>query len=68
MYYISEDFRKLSEYCPPRRVVRTFMIISRNFPKIVNISEDFRGRSEDVSIVDQHLLARLTFIKGKHGS
>ena len=30
------------------------------------MAEDFKGRSEDVSMVDQHLLARLTFNKGKH--
>ena len=52
---IFRSFWKFSEYCP--KVVRTFPIIFGSFPK------DFREGFEDVSIVNQYLLARLTFKK-----
>ena len=42
----------------PNTVQRLFLIM----PKM---TENFRGRSEDVLIVDQHLLASLIFNKGK---
>ena len=56
MYYFVKIIRIVCEGCTNA---------SDHFPKI---SGDFRGGSEDVSIADQHLSARLAFNKGKNSS
>ena len=70
-YEVLSNFRTFSEDW--RRFSKIHGILSEvgstefsvHFPKI---NEDFRGRSEGDSIVDQHLIARVTFNKGKHSS
>ena len=54
---ISEDFRPLSEDFPklllrPDESSRTFY---ENFRKFLKISEDFRGRPEDISMIHQQI-------------
>ena len=47
---ISEDFSKLF-----RRPDKRFRTFSEDFPKISENNRDFRGRSDDVSIVQQDI-------------
>ena len=50
---ISEHFSKISEYS--LKVAESERIISEHSRKIPKITEDFRGRTDDVSIILEHL-------------
>ena len=62
---VFDDFLKISDHFPKisldfLKARRTFPNIFREFPKIPvrrcpKISEDFRGRSEDVSMIPQQI-------------
>ena len=56
---LSKVLRILSESCT------NLAIFSRSFPKIAEDCEDLRGRSENVSIVNNTFLPCLTFSEGK---
>ena len=49
-----------------RKLYERFRSRSKRFLRVAKISEDFRRRLQNISIVDQHLLARLTFNEGKN--
>ena len=63
MYYFYEDFGRFSNIL--RILSEDCTNVSNHFPKN---SENFRGRSKDVLILDQRLLTHLTFNKGKQGN
>ena len=50
-----------------RRLYERFRSRSKRFLRVAKISKDFRRSLQNISIVVQHLLARLTFNEGKNG-
>ena len=71
VYYVHETNCEVLSNIPNtlQRLYERFRSLSENLIRnVLNMYEDFRRRSQVVSIIDKRLLACLTLNKGKHGS
>ena len=61
---ISEQFPKISEDSPKvvRRLDKRFRTYSENFRRFSKIAEDFRGRSDYVSITQQQIYVQFKLL------
>ena len=66
---VFDDFPKISDYFPKilQNLSKGHLNIAENFPEISKITEDFKGRPEDVPMIHQRF-AKLISVKSSISS